>query len=89
MAEHVATLLAPTLGRLPAHALIARASARASSDHITLLDALLTDPESTAKLASAHVSQGQLKAALDPHSYLGATSEFIARALTAHAERSA
>src|SRR5215470_6911898 len=44
MAENVARLLAPALGRLPAHDLVAKASLRATSDHVNLCDALLSDP---------------------------------------------
>jgi 3-carboxy-cis,cis-muconate cycloisomerase len=87
LAENVARLLIPALGRLPAQALITHASKRAIANDISLKDAILTHPPTAAKLAAAKVSPAQLESALDPHSYLGATAEFIHRALTAHAER--
>jgi 3-carboxy-cis,cis-muconate cycloisomerase len=87
MAEHLATLLAPTLGRLAANDLIAKASLQATADDTNLADALLTNPEAAAKLASARVSRAQIEAALNPASYLGATAEFIRRALANHAEQ--
>lgn len=85
MAEHVTTLLAPALGRLAAHDLIADASARATTDHISLADALYTDPEIAASLTKAGITRPDIEAALRPESYLGATAEFIRRALAAHA----
>jgi 3-carboxy-cis,cis-muconate cycloisomerase len=83
MAEHITRLLTPTLGRLRAHDLVAKASARAAG--VTLADALLTDDETAAALADAGITRSQLESALRPESYLGATDEFIKRALTAHA----
>ena len=44
MAEHVTTELAPALGRLAAHDLVAAAAARAIADGIGLTAALLRDP---------------------------------------------
>jgi 3-carboxy-cis,cis-muconate cycloisomerase len=86
MAENVAALLTPALGRLEAHDLVARASGRAKAQGASLAEALYGDDQSAAKLAAAHLSRDQLEAALTPESYLGATPEFIARALAAHAE---
>jgi 3-carboxy-cis,cis-muconate cycloisomerase len=85
MAEHLTTLLAPALGRLQAHDLVARASALASADNIALTDALLADEESAAGLAAAGLTRPEIESALRPESYLGATAEFIRRALAAHA----
>ncbi|MGN6676676.1 MAG: lyase family protein [Streptosporangiaceae bacterium] len=85
MAENVTRLLAPSLGRLAAHDLVAGASARAAADEVSLAEALLTDDASAAALAGAGISRSQLEAALRPESYLGAADEFIKRALTAHA----
>lgn len=84
LAEHVTALLAPALGRLEAHALVARASARAARDNTGLSEALRADTEAAARLAAAGITDADLRAALDPGNYLGATPVFIASALTAH-----
>ena len=84
MAEHVTALLAPAIGRLEAHRLVARATVRATADDITLAEALVIDEETAAQLAACKISRDQLQATLAPTSYLGATQQFIARALAAH-----
>ena len=84
MAEHVAAVLAPALGRLSAHDLVAEASARAMITGSGLRDALLADPADAARLGAAGIGPEQLDAALDPAEYLGAAAEFVQRALTAH-----
>jgi 3-carboxy-cis,cis-muconate cycloisomerase len=86
LAEHITTLLAPAVGRLAAHDLVAEAATRATTDHINLLDAILSDEQSAATLTKAGVTRHDIESALRPESYLGATTEFIARALSAHAE---
>jgi 3-carboxy-cis,cis-muconate cycloisomerase len=83
LAEHVAAILAPTIGRLPAHDLVAAAAARAAHG-AGLRDSLLADPASAAQLAAAGIGQDQIDAALDPAGYLGATATFVRRALGAH-----
>ena len=85
MAEHLTKLLTPALGRLPAHDLIAQATLRATTDNITLAEAVLSDETSAKALADAGINATQLHSHLQPESYLGATAEFIHRALTAHA----
>jgi 3-carboxy-cis,cis-muconate cycloisomerase len=85
MAEHITTLITPTVGKIKAHDLVAQASARATADHTNLADALLADATSAAALAAAGITPSELESALEPESYLGATDEFIKRALTAHA----
>ncbi|HEX9520126.1 MAG TPA: lyase family protein [Streptosporangiaceae bacterium] len=87
MAEHITTLLAPALGRLQAHDLIARASTRAIAGNISLTDAICADETSAAKLADAGVTRADIESAVRPESYLGATAEFIHRALSAHIAR--
>ncbi len=77
MAENLATKLAPALGRLAAHDLVARASARAVSDGTTLADAVLAE-------APQALDRQQIDAALRPETYLGAADEFVRRALAAH-----
>jgi 3-carboxy-cis,cis-muconate cycloisomerase len=90
LAEHVATELTPALGRLAAHDLVAAASARAVTDGVTLTDALLGDAGAAAALADAGIGRGQLEAAASPEAYLGASAEFVRRAVAAsHAKSSA
>jgi 3-carboxy-cis,cis-muconate cycloisomerase len=89
LAEHLATLLSPALGPLPAHDLIARAAARATADSIDLSEALLADPKSAATLTTAGITRDDLESALQPESYLGATQHFITTALTSHADSNA
>jgi 3-carboxy-cis,cis-muconate cycloisomerase len=84
MAEHVAAVLAPTLGRLAAHDLVRTASARTAELGLSLPAAMLADPQSAAALSAAGVGQAELDAAVDPASYLGASAEFVRRALAAH-----
>ena len=83
MAEHVAALLAPELGRIAAHDLLAEASASASADGRTLGEALLDRLDSD-RLAEAGITAEQVTAALDPAGYLGAAAEFVDAALAAH-----
>jgi 3-carboxy-cis,cis-muconate cycloisomerase len=84
MAEHVAAVLAPALGQLAAHDLVAEASARAVATGTGLRDALLTDAACAARLSAAQITPEQLDVALDPANYLGAAAEFVQRALAAH-----
>jgi 3-carboxy-cis,cis-muconate cycloisomerase len=85
LAEHVTAMLAPTMGRLRAHELVAAASARAAEHGIGLADALLADEAAAAQLAGANITRKELGQALDPASYLGSATQFIDRALAAHA----
>lgn len=85
MAENVTRLLTPALGRLKAHDLIAEASSRATTSNISLAEALLADETSAKALAAAGITATVLHSTLEPESYLGATAEFINRALAAHA----
>jgi 3-carboxy-cis,cis-muconate cycloisomerase len=84
MAEHVAAELAPALGRLAAHDLVAAAAARAAQQGTGLAEALRSDADSAAALQAAGMGESELAAALDPAAYLGGTAEFISRALAAH-----
>jgi 3-carboxy-cis,cis-muconate cycloisomerase len=81
LAEHVTAVLAPRLGRLPAHDLVAAAAARAVRTGRPLRDVLLEVADG--------ITAGELDAALDPSAYLGAAGEFTARALAAHRETEA
>ncbi len=84
MAEHVAAELAPAVGRLAAHDLVAAAVARAADSGAGLMAALLGDPDVAAALREAGIGEAELAAAVDPAGYLGASAEFIRRALAAH-----
>jgi len=85
LAEHIASVLAPAIGPQAAHDLVAQASLQATSDKISLADALLSDETSAKALADAGINATLLHSHLEPESYLGATSEFIERALAASA----
>ncbi len=77
MAEHVTALLAPAMGRLEAHDLVARASERAAERNENLADALMSEER-------VKLTREELDEALAPESYLGSAAAFIARALGAH-----
>ena len=83
MAEQVASLFTPALGRTAAHDLVARVSASAVAQGRPLRDALL-DPAEAHRLDEAGITADQLTAALDPASYLGSAGNFVAAALRAH-----
>jgi 3-carboxy-cis,cis-muconate cycloisomerase len=83
MAEHVAAVLAPGLGRLPAHDLVGRASAAAEATGRPLGE-VLAGPPFAAEVAAAGVGPDQVAGALDPAAYLGAAGAFTAAALAAH-----
>jgi 3-carboxy-cis,cis-muconate cycloisomerase len=87
LAEHVAAQLAPKLGRIAAHDLVAAASAHAATHGLDLAAALLADPDAAAALRGAGIGRAELDAAVDPAGYLGASAEFIRRAVTAHGGR--
>ena len=84
LAEHVAAELAASLGRLEAHDLVARASARAKELGISLPDALLSDAKAATALHNAGIGAAELAAAANPWSYLGSAAPFVRRALAAH-----
>ena len=85
LAENIATLLAPALGRLQAHDLIAKASKTSAANHISLADAIYSDERLAATLTDAGIARPEIESGLKPESYLGATSEFIRRAMAVHA----
>jgi 3-carboxy-cis,cis-muconate cycloisomerase len=86
LSEHVAAVLAPAIGRLAAHDLIA-AAAHSAEAGTSLTDALLADPLAARALAAAGIGRTQLEAAVDPAGYLGASAEFVRSALAAHRQR--
>ena len=85
LAEHVAAQLAPAVGTLVAHDLVAAASARAADQSLRLPEALLADPEAASALRQARIGRAELEAMVEPAGYLGASAEFIRRALAGHA----
>ena len=89
LAEHVAGLLAPALGRVAAHDLVARGSAHAVAVGVPLREALLGVPELRKQLDAAGITPEQVGSALDPAGYLGAAHQFTEAALAAHARRGA
>jgi len=84
MAEHVAAALAPAVGPLAAHDLVAAAVKRAGHGGGGLAAALLGDPDAAAALRAAGIGEAELAVAVDPAGYLGTSAEFIRRALAAH-----
>jgi 3-carboxy-cis,cis-muconate cycloisomerase len=84
LAERVSGLLAPAVGAVAAHDLVAEASAVATAAGQPLRTALLGDPDLRGRLDAAGVTPAQVEAALDPASYLGAAGEFVDAALAAH-----
>ena len=89
LAEHVAGLLAPALGRVTAHDLVAQASAHAVATGVSLREALLGQPEPRQRLGDAGLTLDQIDSALDPAGYLGAAGQFTDAALAAHARQTA
>jgi len=87
MAEHVASVLAPALGRIAAQDLVAEASAQAAAGGLALRDALLDSPRISQRLEAAGIGPEQVESALDPAEYLGCAGEFVDAARTAHAAR--
>jgi 3-carboxy-cis,cis-muconate cycloisomerase len=83
LAESVAALLAPALGRLDAQDLVAEASGRAALGRSSLAAALAA-PQMAERLRLAGITREQVESALDPAAYLGASRAFVDSALTAH-----
>jgi 3-carboxy-cis,cis-muconate cycloisomerase len=76
LAEHVAAILGPRLGRLPAHDLVTEAASQAADTGRDFREVLLE--------TGCGLTADEIDAALDPSSYLGAADEFTTRALAAH-----
>ncbi len=102
MAARVADLLAPTLGPVAAHQVVAELSAAAAAAGLPLRAALLDSPALARQLTSPDSSPQQpaavagspqlaaaIDAALDPARYLGASRRFVAGALAAHRQQAA
>lgn len=82
LAEHVAMVLAARVGRSAAQRVVQAAAGRTSAGGGPFREELMADPEVT-----AHLTPGEVDAALDPAGYLGSTPALIERALAAHRER--
>jgi 3-carboxy-cis,cis-muconate cycloisomerase len=82
LAEHVTSVLTPALGRLAAHDLVAAAARTAAATGVDLVAALQAD--AAAALRQAGIGSAELAAAVEPAAYLGASAQFIGRALAAH-----
>jgi 3-carboxy-cis,cis-muconate cycloisomerase len=89
MAEHLTAVLAPALGRLAAHDLIARASRRAVEADRALADVLLQTPEFAGPIRAAGLTELQVTDALEPSAYLGSAVALVAAALAAHHQQGA
>src|SRR6266700_937390 len=84
LAENVAGLLAPALGRIEAHDVVARASVQAVAADVGLREALLSLDDVRQRLVEAGIGPDQIDSALDPAHYLGATRDFIDAAQASH-----
>jgi 3-carboxy-cis,cis-muconate cycloisomerase len=84
LAERVSGALAPALGRLAAHDLVAAACAEVVATGRSFAEALAARPEVAQRLAPGEIAQ-----LLDPAGYLGSAGLFVDRALAAHAARRA
>jgi 3-carboxy-cis,cis-muconate cycloisomerase len=82
LAERVTTALAPALGRLPAHDLVADAAREALDGGRALADVL----EERGPVRE-HLGEGGAAALLEPSGYLGSAGALVDRALAAHRER--
>jgi 3-carboxy-cis,cis-muconate cycloisomerase len=76
LSEAVTAALAPKVGRATAHALLRKATARATEEKRHLRDILKQCPE-----ISAHLTGEEIERLMDPRAYLGSASRFIARVL--------
>jgi 3-carboxy-cis,cis-muconate cycloisomerase len=82
LAERLATALAPALGRLAAHDLVAEAAAKAEASGRALAEVLREDAAVRDRLTAADLDR-----LLDPADYLGSADAFVDRALAAHHAR--
>jgi 3-carboxy-cis,cis-muconate cycloisomerase len=82
LAERLATALAPALGRLAAHDLVAEAAAKAEATGRALAEVLREDAAVRDRLTAADLDR-----LLDPAGYLGSADAFVDRALAAHHAR--
>ncbi len=76
LAEAAAMALAESVGKHEAHACVAAACHRAAGEKRPLLDVLAEDPA-----VNRHLDRARIAALLSPDNYLGASRDFIERAL--------
>jgi 3-carboxy-cis,cis-muconate cycloisomerase len=81
LAEAITMTLADRIGRSEAYSLVEKATRRATTDRIDLVDALTADAE-----VSKHITRAEIELRLAPESYLGASRVFVERALARWAE---
>ncbi len=86
LADSVVAVLAPGLGRLAAHDLVAEASGVATRTGRGLGEAL-SSPGLAARVEATGVTSEQIGAALDPAAHLGSAAVFTRHALAAHRGR--
>lgn len=82
MAEAVAARLAVAVGRSAAHDIVTRCAARSADEGVPFRDALLDDADVT-----RHLAPDEVRAALDPASWLGTATAMVDRAVEAHRRR--
>ncbi len=82
LAEHAMMALAPGAGRDRAHELVQTASKRAVAGGRTLAEELEADPE-----VRAHLGPEEIRAVLDPATYLGSADALVDRALSEYRRR--
>jgi 3-carboxy-cis,cis-muconate cycloisomerase len=76
MAEAVAAVLAPKIGRAAAHDLLRKATARAAEENRHLGDILKQMPE-----IAGHLGGDDIERLMEPRAYLGSAQRFIDRVL--------
>ena len=81
--EAVMMALAPSLGREVAHDALSKVAIRVAGGEGQLVDLLAADDR-----ISAHFDRDALERLLDPTNYLGLSTTFVDRALSAHAQTS-
>jgi len=74
--------LAPQLGRQEAHDVVYDACRRANEEHISLRDALATDPKITARIDAATIER-----LTSPANYLGLAPQMVDRVLASRPRR--
>jgi 3-carboxy-cis,cis-muconate cycloisomerase len=82
VAEAVMMGLAPQLGRQEAHDVVYDACRRANEEHISLRDALATDPKITARIDAATIER-----LTSPANYLGLAPQMVDRVLASRPRR--
>ena len=84
LAEHVAALLAPALGRAPRTTWWPRPAQRGARRRAARCATACWLGRTRPRLAAAGITPEQVEQALDPAGYLGAAGGFVAAALAAH-----